>query len=85
MVAQGGMFEVPGDKANAAFPQGVRLCYAWEDEDALEEGVRRLARVLRDLLEAETVEGGMNGAQDLGKSGSQAIDVQNRDGESSYW
>ena len=39
----------------------VRLCFAWEDERVLAEGIKRLAEVLRDMLEGDgeaAVEGG---------------------------
>ncbi|OAA68322.1 aminotransferase, class i/classii [Niveomyces insectorum RCEF 264] len=48
VVATGGMFEVKGDEAAARFDHHLRLCYAWEDEARLVEGVERLARVLRN-------------------------------------
>lgn len=48
VVPPGSMFRVKGDEAAVPFDHHVRLCFAWEDEDHLDEGVRRLARVLRD-------------------------------------
>ncbi|KIW04774.1 uncharacterized protein PV09_03964 [Verruconis gallopava] len=71
IVADGAMFEVPGDahpsihhqvaedavaaggssEAPTSFPYDVRLCFAWEEEDALEEGVERLAEVIQSMLD----------------------------------
>ena len=59
VIAEGTIFEVPGDAslqpegggASTAFPYEIRLCFAWEEEDALVEGVERLASVVRDMLE----------------------------------
>lgn len=49
IVAQGEMFEVPGDTSHAHFERDLRLCFAWEDETMLAEGIERLARVIRAL------------------------------------
>ncbi|CAK7239484.1 MAG: Valine--pyruvate aminotransferase [Sporothrix thermara] len=48
IIADGPLFEVKGDKAGAQFDDHIRLCFAWEDEDKMGEGVERLARVLRN-------------------------------------
>jgi DNA-binding transcriptional MocR family regulator len=52
-VIAGPQFKVDGDEENekARFEQALRLCYAWEDETLLEEGVIRLARVIRREME----------------------------------
>ncbi|PYH99441.1 PLP-dependent transferase [Aspergillus ellipticus CBS 707.79] len=52
IVAAGDVFRVQGDPATDKneFDDGVRLCLAWEEEDRLEEGVRRLASVIRKVL-----------------------------------
>lgn len=50
IVAEGEMFQVPGDTSDALFPRSLRLCFAWEDEHALDEGVSRLARVVRQMM-----------------------------------
>ncbi|KAL8382638.1 hypothetical protein RB595_006428 [Gaeumannomyces hyphopodioides] len=58
VVAAGDMFQVNGDDgsgrgdndddgAKVRFPHNLRLCYSWEDEERLVEGVERLARVLQ--------------------------------------
>ncbi|OCK92211.1 PLP-dependent transferase [Cenococcum geophilum 1.58] len=49
IVAQGDLFEVPGDTDHASFPHDLRLCFAWEDEDKLAEGIQRLASVIRNM------------------------------------
>lgn len=49
IVAQGELFEVPGDTDHASFPHDLRLCFAWEDEDKLAEGIQRLASVIRNM------------------------------------
>jgi len=46
VVAPGELFEVPGDAKHASFAQNVRLCFSWEDEWKLEQGVERLGRVI---------------------------------------
>ena len=51
VVAEGCIFEVPGDREVAHFPNHVRLCFAWEEEDKLVEGVERLAVVLKRMLD----------------------------------
>ena len=58
VVAEGAIFEVPGDRAAARFPRHVRLCFAWEEEDRLVEGVERLAAVLKRMLDGGDAAGG---------------------------
>jgi DNA-binding transcriptional MocR family regulator len=50
IVAEGAIFEVPGDREVANFPNNIRLCFAWEDEERLSEGIERLGRVLKGML-----------------------------------
>ncbi|PYH45641.1 aminotransferase-like domain-containing protein [Aspergillus saccharolyticus JOP 1030-1] len=52
-VAAGNMFRVQGDPVTEKndFDDGMRLCIAWEDEDNLEEGVRRLGCAIRQALQ----------------------------------
>ena len=54
-IISGPLFKVEGDtqSENMQFGNDLRLCYAWEDEEVLEEGVIRLARVIRRELEIE--------------------------------
>lgn len=51
IIAPGRLFEVSGDEAAARFPRNIRLCFSWEDEEDVVEGVRRLGRVLRRMCE----------------------------------
>jgi len=56
IVAPGAMFEVPGD-SSVAFGGNVRVCFAWEGEERLEEGVRRMKVAAERLLAAAAAEG----------------------------
>lgn len=52
--AYGDMFVVKGDPSSAersakSFGRGARLCWAWHEEEEIEEGVKRLARVLESF------------------------------------
>lgn len=56
IIIAGPQFKVVGDEQNEAtkFEKDLRLSYAWEDVDLLEEGVARLARVIeREMAESE--------------------------------
>lgn len=53
--AFGQMFAVEGDDAslarsNEGFGRGARLCWAWHEESEIEEGIRRLGSLLRNML-----------------------------------
>ncbi|KAL6705633.1 Valine--pyruvate aminotransferase [Coniothyrium glycines] len=52
VVAKGEIFEIPGDNqiAGTSFAGSVRLCFAWEDEQLLAEGIERLAEVIKRML-----------------------------------
>ena len=52
IVASGNVFGVQRDPATGKneFDNGLRLCFAWEEEHKLEEGVRRLGSVIREVL-----------------------------------
>ncbi|KAH8602022.1 pyridoxal phosphate-dependent transferase [Bisporella sp. PMI_857] len=69
IVAPGKLFEVRGDE-RIKFPNSVRLCFAYEAEADLLEGVQRLATVVQSLLNKEeggvTAHGSIN-QQDLGE------------------
>jgi DNA-binding transcriptional MocR family regulator len=45
-VAQGPLFRVDGDPDDDDLEAYIRLCFAWEEEELLEEGVKRLARAV---------------------------------------
>lgn len=53
VVAHGNMFEVRGDERSAKFDREIRLCFSWEDENDIEEGVRRLGAVLQRVARGE--------------------------------
>ena len=52
IVAQGSIFQVPGDseRGDTCFPNCIRLCIASEDEKNLEEGIKRLANIVGERL-----------------------------------
>lgn len=49
IIAPGHLFEVQGDDS-LKFPNEVRVCFAWEGEAELYEGVERMRRVLRKTI-----------------------------------
>ena len=51
IIGYGNMFEVQGDEASAKFNNDIRLCFAWEAEADLVEGVRRLGNLLKRMQE----------------------------------
>lgn len=57
LIADGNMFEVHGDEDAVPARHGVRICFAWEEENLLAEGLRRLGKVLADMLEPKCVNG----------------------------
>jgi len=66
VIAPGNMFQVKGDVDAVRFDNNLRLCYSWEDEEQLLEGVERLARVLHRWDEprrenAGEADGGLDG------------------------
>jgi DNA-binding transcriptional MocR family regulator len=52
-VAEGEIFEVRGDEGSPRFPRNVRLCFSWEEEADVVEGVRRLGAVLGRMRAGE--------------------------------
>jgi len=59
VVAQGEIFQVPGEGEHpgTAFGNHVRICFAWEEEDMLAEGVERLGQVMGRMLDENTTTG----------------------------
>jgi hypothetical protein len=53
-IGYGGMFEVHGDEASARFSGDIRICFAWEVEEAIAEGIQRLGALLERMLEHKT-------------------------------
>jgi len=49
IIAPGSIFEVPGDE-RVKFAGNIRLCWSWEDEDRLAEGVERIVRVAKHMI-----------------------------------
>ena len=46
VIAPGPVFAVTGDEKAVALVRNVRMCFSWEDEDKLAEGIRRLGQVI---------------------------------------
>lgn len=73
MVAEGEVFEVRGDERSPRFPHHLRLCFSWEEERDVVEGVRRLAGLLGRMRVQGTgkkereVEGNAGNAAALGE------------------
>ncbi|OLN81271.1 hypothetical protein CCHL11_07312 [Colletotrichum chlorophyti] len=49
VIGHGGQFEVHGDEEAARFGREIRLCFSWEPEEDIIEGVRRLGAVLQAI------------------------------------
>ena len=60
IVAPGRLFEVSGDES-IKFPRSLRLCLAWCEEDELDEGVRKLGKIVREVLDGEGASGDSSG------------------------
>ncbi|KAK3293893.1 pyridoxal phosphate-dependent transferase [Chaetomium fimeti] len=70
VVGPGAIFEVAGDEAAVKFPRNLRLSFSWVDEEDIVEGVARLGRVVRSVLE----DGGKGGVGERsGKSDTGAF------------
>lgn len=52
IVPPGENFQVKGDEKSAQFPNSIRLCFAWEEEGDLVEGVARLGRAVESLWDS---------------------------------
>lgn len=65
--------QVPGDTEVAHFERDIRVCFAYENEEMLAEGIARLAHVIRSM-------------QDEGEDGSQAAQpTATEEGAKSFW
>lgn len=53
IIAPGTMFEVFGDDQGPDLKGKVRLCFSWEEEDLLSEGVERLGKVICQIQETQ--------------------------------
>ncbi|WYZ45098.1 hypothetical protein EsH8_VIII_000414 [Colletotrichum jinshuiense] len=49
IIGHGGQFEVHGDEESAQFSREIRLCFTWEPEEDVVEGVQRLGAVLKAM------------------------------------
>lgn len=49
IIAEGSLFTVQGDPngEKGSFERDFRLCFSWEEEASLKEGIERLGRVIR--------------------------------------
>ncbi|KAI0470326.1 pyridoxal phosphate-dependent transferase [Xylaria cf. heliscus] len=65
MIGNGELFAVHGDEDAVRFDDAIRLCFAWEDEEDLVDGVARLGRVIRTMLD-EGPDGWKIGSEELG-------------------
>ena len=62
VVAPGRLFEVTGagregEEEEIRFERGLRLCFAWVEEEDLKEGVKRLSEVVQGVILSGTGEG----------------------------
>lgn len=53
IVAPGSLFRVHGDSAEQNIEGKLRVCFAYEDEYLLSEGIERLGRVIHRMLPAQ--------------------------------
>ncbi|KAJ1331809.1 kynurenine/2-aminoadipate aminotransferase [Microdochium nivale] len=51
IIGYGGMFEVQGDEDAVKLDHAIRLCFAWEEENHLVQGVERLGKVVGGMLD----------------------------------
>ena len=51
IIAQGSLFGVVGDATDPDLKRGIRICYSWEDEELLVEGIKKIGLVVRRKLE----------------------------------
>lgn len=54
VVAPGGLFAAGEGEGDGELDRYLRLCFSWEDEGDVEEGVKRLGRVLRGMRAGES-------------------------------
>ncbi|KAF4629950.1 hypothetical protein G7Y89_g8195 [Cudoniella acicularis] len=69
IVAPGKIFEVANDES-VKFENSIRLCFSWEEEADLEEGVKRLGKVVQEVVEGKSAPEKKDGGEiknDLGE------------------
>ena len=49
----GPLFGVYGDADDEGLEGKIRLCFSWEEEELLQEGIQRLSRVIRTMQNAQ--------------------------------
>ncbi|KAL7785218.1 pyridoxal phosphate-dependent transferase [Trichoderma ceciliae] len=49
IIGRGNMFAVRGDEDGATFDRNFRLCFSWEPEESLVDGVKRLGQLLKRM------------------------------------
>jgi DNA-binding transcriptional MocR family regulator len=64
IVAPGKLFEVYGDDS-VTFTNSIRLCFSWEEEEDLAEGVKRLGKAMQAVRENGASGKGLGGEVDL--------------------
>jgi DNA-binding transcriptional MocR family regulator len=64
IVAPGKLFEVYGDES-VTFPNSIRLCFSFEEEKDLAEGVERLGNAIEAVRESGAANKGLGGEVDL--------------------
>ncbi|GME28623.1 aminotransferase [Neofusicoccum parvum] len=85
IVAEGGMFEVPGDSAKINFPCDIRLCFSWEAVDRLGEGIERLARVIQQLQRGGVADDKDEQSGMLPEAGEDQSGKLGQGGGGNYW
>ncbi|GME58804.1 aminotransferase [Neofusicoccum parvum] len=85
IVAEGGMFEVPGDSAKVNFPCDIRLCFSWEAVDRLGEGIERLARVIQQLQRGGVADDKDKQSGMLPEAGEDQSGKLGQGGGGNYW
>lgn len=58
IVAPGHIFAVPGDEKAVDLDRQVRLCFSWEEEVKLAEGICRLGQVIDSMRRRPNLDGG---------------------------
>lgn len=53
VIGQGSLFAVYGDERTDDLERQIRVCFSWEEEDRLAQGIERLASVIRRMLDGE--------------------------------
>ena len=53
IIAPGTMFEVSGDDQGPDLKGKVRLCFSWEEENVLHQGIERLGQVIGRIQDAQ--------------------------------